>query len=139
MWASAGNHGNRWTYANVILSNTTPFKVTFQAEVGGDVWTDIALDDISYTAECMVGGKRLFICLVFYCTSLILYLQHYPRLSFHCPQSSPAFFFFSLSSTFDVLQHPLPHLSFLINKLDPRGEGRKLMEPVALWIRLNSL
>ncbi|XP_037549869.1 MAM and LDL-receptor class A domain-containing protein 1 [Nematolebias whitei] len=56
MWASAGNHGNRWAYANVILSNTAPFRVTFQAEVGGDMWTDIALDDISYTAECMVGG-----------------------------------------------------------------------------------
>ncbi|XP_037829280.1 MAM and LDL-receptor class A domain-containing protein 1 isoform X2 [Kryptolebias marmoratus] len=56
MWAATGNHGNQWTYANVILSNTAPFRVTFQAEVGGDVWTDIALDDISYTAECTVGG-----------------------------------------------------------------------------------
>uniref|UniRef100_A0A673AYJ2 MAM and LDL receptor class A domain containing 1 n=1 Tax=Sphaeramia orbicularis TaxID=375764 RepID=A0A673AYJ2_9TELE len=56
MWAATGNHGNQWTYANVILSNPAPFRVTFQAEVGGDIWTDIALDDISYTAECMVGG-----------------------------------------------------------------------------------
>ncbi|XP_027129851.1 MAM and LDL-receptor class A domain-containing protein 1 isoform X2 [Larimichthys crocea] len=56
MWAATGNHGKQWTYANVILSNTAPFRVTFQAEVGGDVWTDIALDDISYTAECVVGG-----------------------------------------------------------------------------------
>ncbi|XP_040921930.1 MAM and LDL-receptor class A domain-containing protein 1 [Toxotes jaculatrix] len=56
MWAATGNHGNQWTYANVIMSNPAPFRVTFQAEVGGDIWTDIALDDISYTAECMVGG-----------------------------------------------------------------------------------
>ncbi|XP_071341063.1 MAM and LDL-receptor class A domain-containing protein 1 isoform X4 [Trachinotus anak] len=56
MWAATGNHGNQWTYANVILSNPAPFRVTFQAEVGGDIWADIALDDISYTAECMVGG-----------------------------------------------------------------------------------
>ncbi|XP_044196224.1 MAM and LDL-receptor class A domain-containing protein 1 isoform X2 [Thunnus albacares] len=56
MWAATGNHGNQWTYANVILSNPAPFRVTFQAEVGGDMWTDIALDDISYTEECMVGG-----------------------------------------------------------------------------------
>ncbi|XP_041817770.1 MAM and LDL-receptor class A domain-containing protein 1 [Chelmon rostratus] len=56
MWAATGNHGNQWTYANVILSNPAPFRVSFQAEVGGDMWTDIALDDISYTAECMVGG-----------------------------------------------------------------------------------
>ncbi|CAB1349504.1 unnamed protein product, partial [Coregonus sp. 'balchen'] len=55
MWATSGNHGDRWSYASVILSNTAPFKVTFQAEVGGDVWTDIALDDISFTTECVVG------------------------------------------------------------------------------------
>lgn len=57
MWAATGNHGNQWKYANVILSNTASFRVTFQAEVGGDMWTDIALDDISYTPECMVAGK----------------------------------------------------------------------------------
>lgn len=57
MWAVTGNHGSEWTYADVILSNTAPFRVTFQAEVGGDMWTDIALDDISYTEECAVGGE----------------------------------------------------------------------------------
>lgn len=57
MWAVAGPHGNWWTYANIVLSNPTPFRVTFQGEVGGDVWTDIALDDISFTQECIVGGK----------------------------------------------------------------------------------
>ncbi|XP_070842581.1 MAM and LDL-receptor class A domain-containing protein 1 [Chaetodon trifascialis] len=56
MWSATGKHGNQWTYAHVILSNPAPFRVTFQAEVGGDMWTDIALDDISYTAECVVGG-----------------------------------------------------------------------------------
>ncbi|KAI3355325.1 hypothetical protein L3Q82_018179, partial [Scortum barcoo] len=56
MWAATGNHRNQWTYANVILSNSAPFRVTFQAEVGGDVWTDIALDDISFTEECVTGG-----------------------------------------------------------------------------------
>uniref|UniRef100_A0A8C5HM61 MAM and LDL-receptor class A domain-containing protein 1-like n=1 Tax=Gouania willdenowi TaxID=441366 RepID=A0A8C5HM61_GOUWI len=56
MWATTGNHGNQWTYVNVILSNTEPFTVTFQAEVGGDMWTDVALDDVSYTAECFSGG-----------------------------------------------------------------------------------
>ncbi|XP_060920427.1 MAM and LDL-receptor class A domain-containing protein 1 isoform X3 [Labrus mixtus] len=56
MWVATGNHRNHWKYANVILSNPAPFKVTFQAEAGGDMWTDIALDDISYTADCMEGG-----------------------------------------------------------------------------------
>ncbi|TNN57956.1 MAM and LDL-receptor class A domain-containing protein 1 [Liparis tanakae] len=54
MWATTGNHANQWTYANVILSNPRPFRVTFQAEAGGDMWTDIALDDISYTPECCI-------------------------------------------------------------------------------------
>uniref|UniRef100_A0A3Q3M1K5 MAM and LDL receptor class A domain containing 1 n=1 Tax=Labrus bergylta TaxID=56723 RepID=A0A3Q3M1K5_9LABR len=56
MWVATGNHRSHWKYANVILSNPAPFKVTFQAEAGGDMWTDIALDDISYTADCMEGG-----------------------------------------------------------------------------------
>ncbi|XP_024910376.1 MAM and LDL-receptor class A domain-containing protein 1 isoform X3 [Cynoglossus semilaevis] len=56
MWATTGDHGPQWTYANVVLSNTGPFTVSFQAEVGGDMWTDVALDDISYTADCLVGG-----------------------------------------------------------------------------------
>ncbi|XP_077592649.1 MAM and LDL-receptor class A domain-containing protein 1 [Stigmatopora nigra] len=56
MWAKAGNQDEGWTYANVILSNPAPFRVSIQAEVGGDMWTDIALDDITYTTECMVGG-----------------------------------------------------------------------------------
>lgn len=59
MWAATGNHGREWTYADVILSNTVPFRVAFQAEVGGDMWTDIALDDITYTKECVVKGEEV--------------------------------------------------------------------------------
>lgn len=59
MWAATGNHGRQWTYADVILSNIAPFRVTFQAEVGGDMWTDIALDDIAYTEECVAEGKEV--------------------------------------------------------------------------------
>lgn len=56
MWASCGNHGDSWHYANVILSNASPFRVIVQAEVGPDQWTDIAVDDISFTRQCLVGG-----------------------------------------------------------------------------------
>ncbi|KAJ0022846.1 hypothetical protein NQD34_014980 [Periophthalmus magnuspinnatus] len=57
MWAArSGNHGRQWNYANIVLSNHSPFRVTFLGEVGGDMWTDIALDDISFTEECVVGG-----------------------------------------------------------------------------------
>lgn len=79
MWAATGNHGNQWTYANVILSNTAPFRVTFQAEAGGDVWTDIALDDISYTAECVEGKVSSlvsFLSLRFICT--LLFFPRFP-------------------------------------------------------------
>lgn len=58
MWAATGNHGREWTYTDVILSNTAPFRVTFQAGVGGDMWTDIALDDITYTEECVAEGEE---------------------------------------------------------------------------------
>ncbi|XP_029005062.1 MAM and LDL-receptor class A domain-containing protein 1 isoform X2 [Betta splendens] len=56
MWAATGDHGERWSYANVVLSHPAAFRVTFQAEVGGDVWTDVALDDVSYSSECVTGG-----------------------------------------------------------------------------------
>ncbi|KAK7176201.1 hypothetical protein R3I93_000462 [Phoxinus phoxinus] len=56
MWATCGNHGDRWQYANVILSNASPFRVSIQAEVGADQWTDIAVDYFSFTRQCLVGG-----------------------------------------------------------------------------------
>ncbi|XP_051970443.1 MAM and LDL-receptor class A domain-containing protein 1-like isoform X1 [Xyrauchen texanus] len=56
VWATCGNHGDSWHYANVILSNVSPFRVSIQAEVGADQWTDIAVDDISFTRECLVGA-----------------------------------------------------------------------------------
>ncbi|KAI4899926.1 hypothetical protein NFI96_010930, partial [Prochilodus magdalenae] len=56
MWAVSGNHGCSWRYGNVVLSNPFPFRVTFQAQVGGDQWTDIAIDDISFTKECTIGA-----------------------------------------------------------------------------------
>uniref|UniRef100_A0A8C8RM21 MAM and LDL receptor class A domain containing 1 n=1 Tax=Pelusios castaneus TaxID=367368 RepID=A0A8C8RM21_9SAUR len=56
MWSSSGSKGRTWMYANVVLSSNSPFKVTFEAEVGGNESTEIALDDISFTLECMDGG-----------------------------------------------------------------------------------
>ncbi|KAL4635263.1 MAM and LDL-receptor class A domain-containing protein 1 [Arapaima gigas] len=56
MWATSGNHGNRWTYASVVLSNNKDFRVAIEAEVGGDMWTDIAVDDISFTVECTTAA-----------------------------------------------------------------------------------
>ncbi|TSL34566.1 MAM and LDL-receptor class A domain-containing protein 1 [Bagarius yarrelli] len=56
MWAASGDHGNGWRYGNIVLSNPHPFRVSFQAEVGRNEWTDIAIDDISFTQECVIGA-----------------------------------------------------------------------------------
>lgn len=79
MWAATGNHGSQWVYANVILSNTSPFRVTFQAEVGGDVWTDIALDDISYSAECVVEGNAKVWSAVSFCALTFTWFLNFPH------------------------------------------------------------
>lgn len=96
MWATTGNHGHQWTYANVILSHPTPFRVTFQGEVGGDMWTNIAVDDVSFTPECLAGGAANIISLCFF-LSLV---------------SSHIYF---LISNHDLLSFPLPpHLFCLL-------------------------
>ncbi|XP_043921445.1 MAM and LDL-receptor class A domain-containing protein 1 [Protopterus annectens] len=59
VWSANGNYGKEWIYAKVLLSSTTSFKVAFEAEVGGDNLTDIAVDDITFTPECVTGGPIL--------------------------------------------------------------------------------
>lgn len=56
MWSSSRNKENKWMYANVVLSSNSPFRVAFEAEVGQSEPTEFALDDISFTPECMDGG-----------------------------------------------------------------------------------
>ncbi|XP_044534861.1 LOW QUALITY PROTEIN: MAM and LDL-receptor class A domain-containing protein 1 [Gracilinanus agilis] len=56
VWSMIGNKGRDWMYGNVPLSSNGPFKVTFEADLGGDDPTFIALDDISFTLECTSGG-----------------------------------------------------------------------------------
>lgn len=129
MWAATGNHGRQWTYANVILSNPAPFRVTFQAEVGGDVWTDIALDDVSYTAECVVGGKAKVLSVVSFCpcTSIrFLVFSSFPVLSapaahfpWHILQFSPSLV--SSFSTFSLYQHPCSPALFPYKLCGPTG------------------
>lgn len=96
MWAATGNHDRKWTYADVILSNTAPFRVTFQAEVGGDMWTDIALDDVAYTEECVVEGEE------------VSSMGSLARIQFSGPHPSgftfPALFFHIFCPTLAALQ-----------------------------------
>lgn len=60
IWAACDYHVDSWIYANVILSNVSPFSVSIEAEVGANQWTVIAIDDLSFTRECHVGGTELF-------------------------------------------------------------------------------
>lgn len=139
MWATTGNHGNQWTYTNVILSNPGPFRVTFQAEVGGDVWTDIALDDISYTAECVAGGKAKVQPAVSFSPRIsICFLISQPRRRFFMPHSpiftfvwSPVFPHFLYANTHALL------LCLQINDVTPQGKCSELMESFALSIHIN--
>ena len=59
MWSSSRNEENKWMYANVVLSSNSPFRVAFEAEVGWSEPTEFALDDISFTPECIDGGMPL--------------------------------------------------------------------------------
>ncbi|XP_071417344.1 MAM and LDL-receptor class A domain-containing protein 1 [Pithys albifrons albifrons] len=57
MWSSSRNEENKWMYASVVLSGYSPFRVAFEAEVGCSEPTEFALDDISFTPECIDGGS----------------------------------------------------------------------------------
>ena len=46
-----------WIRAEVPLNAYQNFYVGFEGMVGGDDKTDIALDDISFSAGCLTGGK----------------------------------------------------------------------------------
>ncbi|KAM6162719.1 MAM and LDL-receptor class A domain-containing protein 1 [Erethizon dorsatum] len=56
VWSEIGNKRTGWTYGLVSLSSNSPFKVAFEADLGGNEEIFIALDDISFTPECVTGG-----------------------------------------------------------------------------------
>ncbi|KFO21632.1 hypothetical protein H920_16984 [Fukomys damarensis] len=56
VWSEIGKKRTGWTYGRVSLSSNSPFKVAFEADLGGDGDVFIALDDISFTPECVSGG-----------------------------------------------------------------------------------
>lgn len=59
MWSMIQNKNIGWTYAYVPLSSNSPFKVVFEADLGGNKDIFIALDDIMFTPECASGGPAL--------------------------------------------------------------------------------
>ncbi|XP_033367551.1 MAM and LDL-receptor class A domain-containing protein 1 [Parus major] len=57
MWSSSRNEENKWMYGSAVLSSNSLFRVAFEAEVGWSQPTEFALDDISFTPECIDGGS----------------------------------------------------------------------------------
>uniref|UniRef100_A0A803VYM0 MAM and LDL receptor class A domain containing 1 n=1 Tax=Ficedula albicollis TaxID=59894 RepID=A0A803VYM0_FICAL len=58
MWSSSRNEENKWMYGSAVLSSNSRFRVAFEAEVGWSQPTEFALDDISFTPECIDGGPQ---------------------------------------------------------------------------------
>ncbi|XP_054550654.1 MAM and LDL-receptor class A domain-containing protein 1 [Talpa occidentalis] len=56
VWSVFGNKRTGWMYGHVSLSSNSPFKVAFEADLDGNEDIFIALDDISFTPECVFGG-----------------------------------------------------------------------------------
>uniref|UniRef100_A0A8C9BW66 MAM and LDL receptor class A domain containing 1 n=1 Tax=Phocoena sinus TaxID=42100 RepID=A0A8C9BW66_PHOSS len=56
VWSVIGNKRTGWMYGHVPLSSNSPFKVVFEADLSGKENIFIALDDISFTPECIFGG-----------------------------------------------------------------------------------
>ncbi|CAI9153900.1 unnamed protein product [Rangifer tarandus platyrhynchus] len=56
MWSVIGNKRTGWMYGHVPLSSNSPFKVAFEADLSGEENIFIAIDDISFTPECVFGG-----------------------------------------------------------------------------------
>lgn len=56
VWWVTGDTRAGWIYAHVHLSSNGAFKVAFEADLSGNEDIFIALDDISFTPECVFGG-----------------------------------------------------------------------------------
>lgn len=70
MWSVIGNKRTGWMYGHVPLSSNSPFKVAFEADLSGKQNIFIALDDISFTPECVFGGKQFLLKMG--CTKTVL-------------------------------------------------------------------
>ncbi|XP_077978888.1 MAM and LDL-receptor class A domain-containing protein 1-like [Glandiceps talaboti] len=59
-WHVYGNQGNQWNYAKVTIGNPHPFKVVFEAIMGDSMSSDIAIDDVTFTASCYNPGNSTY-------------------------------------------------------------------------------
>lgn len=54
-----GPIGKEWKYNHLKIDSSQDYKVVFEAFVGGDMFTDIAIDDVTFTKECQEGGTAI--------------------------------------------------------------------------------
>lgn len=65
MWTQTGKQAiPQWNYANVQIGNNDEFAVVFEVMDGDDSTVEIAIDDVSFTPECRVGGEKNYIILI---------------------------------------------------------------------------
>ncbi|XP_077861589.1 MAM and LDL-receptor class A domain-containing protein 1-like [Saccoglossus kowalevskii] len=53
MWQYSGNLGKHWNYAKVVIGNPFRYRVVFEAIVGDPDFSDIAIDDVTFTQSCL--------------------------------------------------------------------------------------
>lgn len=59
LWKMSGNLGDRWLVGQVEVTSTTqPYQMVFEAVVGGGQLSDMAIDDVTYTAGPCLGSGR---------------------------------------------------------------------------------
>ena len=61
IWSKEGDQGNRWHRDFVSVNSSVSYELSVVANLGPSFLSDMALDDISPTLGCQLGGK-LLIC-----------------------------------------------------------------------------
>ncbi|XP_070565439.1 MAM and LDL-receptor class A domain-containing protein 1-like [Ptychodera flava] len=59
MLARSGDYGDQWNYASIVVSNPYNYSIVFEATVGSDDGSDIAIDDVTFTHGCLDPGSAL--------------------------------------------------------------------------------
>ncbi|XP_072014818.1 MAM and LDL-receptor class A domain-containing protein 1-like [Amphiura filiformis] len=59
VWSKSGNIGDFYERVEVALYWAQPFQVIIQATVGDGIRGDIAIDDVSFTPQCVASGATL--------------------------------------------------------------------------------
>ncbi|PIK48360.1 hypothetical protein BSL78_14761 [Apostichopus japonicus] len=56
MWGATGNQGNQWNYGRALVTNNNNFRVVLEGILGGTEYSDLAIDDVSFSSSCYSSG-----------------------------------------------------------------------------------